>query len=261
MENQKTSIWEQVLNEASTNKESEETHVFIFGDKNAGKRSLVKAINKELYLNYENEERTLPHVDEQSSRYSLMEYKYLNVKKANDIENEILGKMNVWLVNDFLNEDFINTILKPHYLQKALFLIVLDLSKPGELLDQIKKWTNFILEKFSKLLLKLPYDKQQEIQKNLENYIKLYEEPKDEVEGEENREKEDDKPSEETIQLKLEMPLKEGLLGVNIGIPFIFVVNKSDIATSQNEKKRFEEDSEFILKHLRKSALKCKTFL
>lgn len=90
-ETDKNSIWQQVINEASTQKETEETNIFIFGDKNAGKRSLIKGINKELYLNYESEEKTLPQLDEQSSRFSFMEYKYLNVKKSNDTDN---GKKN-----------------------------------------------------------------------------------------------------------------------------------------------------------------------
>jgi predicted AAA+ superfamily ATPase len=86
----KQNIWQQIIKEASTQKEMEESHVFIFGDKNTGKRSLIKAINKELYLNYENEERNLPTIDETNSKYSLVEFKYLNVKKTNDSENGTL---------------------------------------------------------------------------------------------------------------------------------------------------------------------------
>jgi hypothetical protein len=123
------SIWEQILKETSTQKDSDDTHIFIFGDKNSGKKHLIKSINKELYLNYETEERTLPQVDEYSSRFSFLEYKYLNVKKTNDTENEILGKMNLWFINEFLSSDFLETTLKPEYLKKAIFLVVLDLSK------------------------------------------------------------------------------------------------------------------------------------
>lgn len=85
--------------------------------------------------------------------------------------------------------------------------------------------------------------------KNLEDYLKLWEEPSEES---------FEKPSEETIQLKLEMPLKEGLLKVSMGIPFTFILTKSDSVNSSTDKKRFEEDSEFILKHLRKFAITCK---
>jgi dynein light intermediate chain 1 len=37
----------------------------------------------------------------------------------------------------------------------------------------------------------------------------------------------------------------------------IFVITKSDVISSNNEKKRFEEDSEFIFKHIRNLALNC----
>lgn len=95
----KNSIWQQVLKEANTQKQQEETHIFIFGDKNSGKRSLIKAINKDLYLNYENEERTLPQIDEYSSRFSFVEYKYLNAKKINDTDN---GKLTYFIYNHII---------------------------------------------------------------------------------------------------------------------------------------------------------------
>ena len=42
---------------------------------------------------------------------------------------EILGKMNVWLFNDTLQNDFLDTIIKPDYLKKSMFIIILDLTK------------------------------------------------------------------------------------------------------------------------------------
>lgn len=62
--------------------------------------------------------------------------------------------------------------------------------------------------------------------------------------------------TDETIQLKLELPLKEGLLKLNMGIPVIFLINKSDVAS--NGRCQFKESSEFIFKHIRKFALACK---
>jgi hypothetical protein len=41
-------IWQDILKSAMTKKDLEESHVFIFGDKFCGKRSLIKIINKEL---------------------------------------------------------------------------------------------------------------------------------------------------------------------------------------------------------------------
>ncbi len=87
----------------------------------------------------------------------------------------------------------------------------------------------------------------------MEEYLKLYEEPQYDEEGNFRKEK----PSEETINLKLELQLKEGLLRTNIGIPIVFVVNKSDIVLLPNERKKYDEDSDFILKHIRILALTC----
>ena len=84
--------------------------------------------------------------------------------------------------------------------------------------------------------------------------MKLFEEPQFDEEGNFKSEK----PTQETINLKLELPLKDGLLRTNIGIPIVFVVNKSDIVLQTGERKRFEEDSEFILKHIRNLAISCK---
>ncbi len=86
-------IWQQILQEANTHKEIEESHIFILGEKNSGKRTLIKSINKELFLNYENEEKNLPVIEEGVSKNSLIDYKYLNVKKTNDSDNGKLYKL------------------------------------------------------------------------------------------------------------------------------------------------------------------------
>jgi hypothetical protein len=60
---------------------------------------------------------------------------------------------------------------------------------------------------------------------------------------------------EEQVKIKLNMPLKEGVLTTNCGIPIVFVINKSDVVTQSSEKKKFQENSEFILNHIRSVAL------
>lgn len=125
--------------------------------------------------------------------------------------------------------------------------------QPWEIIENLKKWCTYIYDNFSKLMLKFNLSKQEELRKNIVDYLKLYEEVQFDEEGNPKTEK----PNEETLNLKLEMPLKEGLLRVNIGIPLIFVVNKSDAVGQTGERKRFEEDSEFILKHIRQYALTC----
>ena len=49
--------------------------------------------------------------------------------------------------------------------------------------------------------------------------------------------------------------MKEGVLKTNIGVPIVFVINKSDVVNQSNEKKKYQENSEFILSHIRSLAL------
>ena len=53
----------------------------------------------------------------------------------------------------------------------------------------------------------------------------------------------------------MKSPLKEGILKYNCGVPIVFVINKSDTEVEYVEKKDLEENSEFILSHIRRLAL------
>ena len=52
----------------------------------------------------------------------------------------------------------------------------------------------------------------------------------------------------------MKTPLKEGLLQKNIGIPIVYVMNKSDVVLEER-KKQYETFSEFILSHVRQMAI------
>ncbi len=54
-EGSQVNLWQEILRDAMTNKDLEESHLFIFGDKNVGKKSIIKIINKEYLQKYEYE--------------------------------------------------------------------------------------------------------------------------------------------------------------------------------------------------------------
>lgn len=171
-------IWQDILREAMTKKDLEESNVFIFGDKFAGKRSLIKIINKELLQKGEVEEqKKILGTDEGVSKYGLLDYTYLNIKKISEQDAESIGKMNIWIANDMISREIFESIIKPEFILKSLCMIVLDLSRvsglnfllidiifqPWEILESLKKWTNFIYDTFSTMMLKFPFEKQQEL--------------------------------------------------------------------------------------------------
>ena len=43
-----TNLWNEILREALTKKDLEQSHLFVFGDKNTGKKTIIKNINKDL---------------------------------------------------------------------------------------------------------------------------------------------------------------------------------------------------------------------
>lgn len=62
-----------------------------------------------------------------------------------------------------VDKDLFDSVIKPETLLKAMCIVVVDLSKPWEIIESLKKWTNFIYDCFSNLFLKFPYEKQQEL--------------------------------------------------------------------------------------------------
>lgn len=50
-----TNMWQEILREAMISKDLDESHLFIFGDKNVGKKSIIRIINKEYLQKFEYE--------------------------------------------------------------------------------------------------------------------------------------------------------------------------------------------------------------
>lgn len=83
-------IWQEILKESMTKKDLEEANVFFFGDKFSGKRTLIKYINKELLQKneFDDQGKRLWGQDENNfSKYSLLDYTFLSVKKYNEYDS------------------------------------------------------------------------------------------------------------------------------------------------------------------------------
>ena len=90
---------------------------------------------------------------------------YLNIKKLNEEDAEVLGKIGVWIANDLVDEDTFVQLIKPESIVKSMCLIVLDLTRPSELKKSLNKWLTYAYNVINKLLVKFPYDKQSQIRK------------------------------------------------------------------------------------------------
>ncbi len=119
------------------------------------------------------------------------------------------------------------------------------------------------------LLPSLPLQLQDGLKDRIATHIKTYEEPQlDELgnpvpkskyvgghlEEEQKTEEEDDMMMDE---MKRQMPLQEGVLKVNMGIPIVVVCSKVDLLMKEDSssERKLEKNLDFIQRHLRTTCL------
>ena len=169
-----SNIWQEILSESIIRKETEEANIFVFGDKSSGKKSLIRAMNKE-FGSIENEFKKSLIIEENASKYGLINFSHLAVKKNLDDDLDIINKVGVWIMNELIEGDDGNTFLsliKPKDMIKSICLVVVDYSRPWTIIKNLEKWTDFIYKYFGKLIIKFPFEFQKEIrQKSKKLYI------------------------------------------------------------------------------------------
>ena len=156
-------IWKEILSESITKKDYEEANIFVFGDKSTGKKSLIRLMNKE-FSYYEGESKRGLNIEEEAAKYGLMNYTHLSIKK-NDEDSDIVSKVGVWVMNELIDEDTFLSLIKPKDMVRSICLVVVDYSRPWTIKASLEKWADFIFKAFGKLIIKFPFDFQNEIRK------------------------------------------------------------------------------------------------
>ena len=67
--------------------------------------------------------------DETVSKFGILDYTFLNIKKLFEVDAESVGKMNIWITNDMITKEVFESIIKPEYILKSLCVISVDLSR------------------------------------------------------------------------------------------------------------------------------------
>ena len=160
---QGSNIWKEILNESSSKKEPDEANIFIFGDKDTGKKSLIRTMNKEAGPQ-DFESKNAANTEENLPLYGLMNYSHLTAKKLLDDDTEI-NKVGVWMMNELIDKETFLSLVKPKNILKCVCLIVVDYSRPWNIINSLKRWSDFIYDIFGKLIVKFPFDVQTQIRK------------------------------------------------------------------------------------------------
>ena len=100
----------------------------------------------------------------------MVDYTFLNIQDVpHDRNSEIIGKLNVWIMNFFIDKEKIMELIRPVDLLNSICLIICDLSRPWMIKDSLIKWTKLIEESFGELIKKLPESVQKKIKDNGKN--------------------------------------------------------------------------------------------
>ena len=166
---QGANIWQEILKESTSKKEAEEANIFIFGDKATGKKSLIRIMNKDA-APQDYESKTAVNSEENLPLYGLMNYSHLTAKKLLDDDTEI-NKVGVWMMNELIDKEIFLNLVKPKNILKSVCLIVVDYSRPWNIINSLRKWSDFIYDIFGKLIVKFPFDIQTQIRKQSKIFI------------------------------------------------------------------------------------------
>ena len=206
-QNKKVNLWQEILREAMTKRSFEGTNIFVFGDRFSGKKSLFKLVSQDINSRGQEIKKILS-INEDASKFGLIDYKYLNVRNFSEETDNVIGKIGVWILNELVDKKTFTSLIKPEHILNSICIIVLDLSRPWSLKESLKKWLNYIDETFSPILANFEKEKQTDAKEKIKNIIKLFEEPQ----FNENNQFIKKNLTEEEKNSKLLMPLKDGVL-------------------------------------------------
>ena len=168
-----------------------------------------------------------------------------------------LPKMNIWSLQDSDKSDLLESVIRPADLESTTAVIVLDLEKPGDIMEQLKSWMAALSKCLFNIFPQMEPGVFDKMKQKMLTLVKTYEEPQiDEngklirkgrketaVKGEEAKDSDDS----DVEDVRVEMPLGAGVLKVNLGIPILVVCNKIDLLTINGDRaKLLEENLDFI---------------
>lgn len=200
-------LWERILQENLQTSGIEESHLILLGAKQSGKRALLNALQKGPG-NCSAQITELIGATEISP--GPLKYGYVSVKNPDDAFSERLTKLNAWLLTSTELPELLNFALKPEYLKNTVLGVCLDSERPEGFLEELSEWLGIWHDKLGSIISQLPLADQDEIVGKITKY-------------------------HQTFNTDVEVPIEEGTLEVNMGVPIVVFVNKSDLIMTHDK--------------------------
>jgi len=210
----------------------------VLGEDGSGKESIINSLRRS--------------GNEQGTRTAL-EYTYIDPFGPED-EGELSPRLNVWKLNGMEHKHVLKFAINPRAMNSTMVLVVADFSKPWAFLTQLTQWLELLEEQVLAAYDDCPEtgldtEHQQEQVRWFQNYV---EPPKEGEAAKGTYAQDPGLAGGDDIVL----PLGEGTLTTNLGLPIVIACNKADLMSTLEQKHEYQDsDFEFIQQNLRKLAL------
>jgi len=235
-------LWEKILSEASRSVADrlEPKHVLLLGDRNSGKSTLLARLQG-------------LDISELQGGIAL-DYSFLDIHSSPDADEDPVSRVNVWqLEGEPAHKDLLNFAINENTITNCMILINLDFAQPWNLVESLKKWLDLVKKHISFVTDKMHLDEVEEMKRYLIYDFQQYTEPT----GQPNsmapmKQFKKRKPVDEQTLL----PLSEGVLTNNTGVPIVIVCSKSDMTEMLEKEYTYKESHfDFIQQYLRRICL------
>ncbi|EAR92881.3 cytoplasmic dynein 1 light intermediate chain 1 (macronuclear) [Tetrahymena thermophila SB210] len=248
----KENLWNNILNETGQKNKFQNKQVLVLGTRGTGKRTLIDSlheISQTIYPKIRSNEMQSGKLRIAGS-VSALDYVYLNVKNLDDQDEDTMAKLGFYIIDEETQSQLLPIVLKQNTVKDTLITIMLDLSEPWTFMEQLDKWIEMITNHLQSLQINL--ETLDQMRAKVEKLFRDYKEPVLDSDGKLVKSDTQISPEEEAelIKLKSSVPLPEGSLTSNLGIPIVILANKSDLIAQSND-----QQSQIVLYYLRKYCL------
>ena len=217
-------LWEKILQGSSQSKRHKEGTLILVGRKGCGSRHLISALQKGPgSLGRHSMYTTLIAPDDPIPVTCPLQYSYINVKDPADSHSHKLSKVNIYTLEQPELKNLLEFALNSKNLESTMFGIVLDWEQPWRFQEDLEMWTDVWNEMCGKVLSSLPVEEQDQLIKKVSEYVRQYKDPENESAD------------------KSESVIPEGVLEVNLGVPMMIIVCKSDLVFSVDKNRDLNE--------------------
>lgn len=240
--------WEILLQESGRkhDKEANARTVVFLGDIGAGKRTMLSKLTKK-------------EIDEEPLRGNSLGYTFMDVTTDHseaDAE-EGTSRMNLWTMPGEEKGDLLSFAINKATIENLVVVIAVDLSQPHKIEKSLTHWTELLKTQLDKVMTEDMPEGAAECLQKIKVAFQLYSEPEEKKEGEAAEPKPSALSTEADDKVKLEMPIPDGVLTNNLGVPVIIVACKADTLETQEKEQRLRsEQIDYMQAHLRYFALK-----